>query len=202
MSIPTFIGAQVDKVFGAALSPEILSLSEEKHGAASKARALLLSTAAKKLPAKTLYPAIIRLHASLDGAAKEVRLLPVSYPVWPPELTFVPLHSPFSGFLTCSTAPCDTAKRQTSPRVIDPSSSCSSPFSTFVGSMILRSVLRFVPLGVHEMPRLIRPALTGHRRDRRERARRLRSVHTQAERADLPSSVPSYVRLGRHRPGR
>lgn len=72
MSIPTFIGGQVDKVFSAALSPEILSLSEEKHSAASKARALLLSTAAKKLPAKTLYPAIIRLHASLDGASKQV----------------------------------------------------------------------------------------------------------------------------------
>ncbi|ORY85937.1 U3 small nucleolar RNA-associated protein 10 [Leucosporidium creatinivorum] len=71
MSIPTFIGAQVDKVFSAALSPEILSLSEEKHGAAAKARAVLLSTAAKKLPAKALYPAIIRLHASLDGASKE-----------------------------------------------------------------------------------------------------------------------------------
>lgn len=72
MSIPTFIGAQVDKVFSAALSPEILSLSEEKHGAAAKARAVLLSTAAKKLPAKSLYPAIIRLHASLDGTSKEV----------------------------------------------------------------------------------------------------------------------------------
>lgn len=72
MSIPTFIGAQVDKVFSAALSPEILSLSEEKHGAAAKARAVLLSTAAKKLPAKSLYPAIIRLHASLDGSSKEV----------------------------------------------------------------------------------------------------------------------------------
>lgn len=69
-SIPTFIGAQVDRVFEAALSSDILSLSENKD--ASKARALLLSTAAKRLPAKTLYPAIIRLHASLDGTSKEV----------------------------------------------------------------------------------------------------------------------------------
>lgn len=72
MSIPTFIGGQADKVFSAALSPEILSLSEVKHSGASKARVILLSTAAKKLPAKTLYPAIIRLHASLDGTSKEV----------------------------------------------------------------------------------------------------------------------------------
>jgi hypothetical protein len=71
-SIPTFIGAQVDKVFDAALSADILTLTEIKDSPATKARALLLSTAAKRLPAKTLYPAIIRLHASLDGAAKEV----------------------------------------------------------------------------------------------------------------------------------
>lgn len=71
-SIPTFIGSQLDKVFDAALSLDILSLTEDKESAPAKARAHLLSTAAKKIPAKTLYPAVIRLHASLDGKAKEV----------------------------------------------------------------------------------------------------------------------------------
>ncbi|BGP43235.1 snoRNA-binding rRNA-processing protein utp10 [Rhodotorula kratochvilovae] len=70
-SVPTFIGAQLDKVFSAALSPELMSLSRTKGASAVKARAALLSTAAKKLPAKTLYPAIIRLHASLDGTERE-----------------------------------------------------------------------------------------------------------------------------------
>ena len=74
-SVPTFIGGQLDKVFTAALSSDIMSLSSGKSGAVPKARASLLSTAARKLPAKTLYPAIIRLHASLDGNARAVRLL-------------------------------------------------------------------------------------------------------------------------------
>jgi len=51
-----------------------MSLSSGKSGAVPKARAALLSTAARKLPAKTLYPAIIRLHASLDGNARAVSL--------------------------------------------------------------------------------------------------------------------------------
>ncbi|GAA5933796.1 hypothetical protein JCM3775_000286 [Rhodotorula graminis] len=70
-SVPTFIGGQLDKVFAAALSPELMSLSRVKGASAAKARAALLSTAAKKLPAKALYPAIIRLHASLDGKERE-----------------------------------------------------------------------------------------------------------------------------------
>ncbi|GAA5903947.1 hypothetical protein JCM5296_002463 [Sporobolomyces johnsonii] len=70
-SVPTFIGAQLDKVFAAALSTDIMAMSAGKSGAVPKARAALLSTAAKKLPAKTLYPAIIRLHASLDGTVRE-----------------------------------------------------------------------------------------------------------------------------------
>ncbi|GAA6015436.1 hypothetical protein JCM10207_008593 [Rhodosporidiobolus poonsookiae] len=70
-SVPTFIGGQLDKVFGAALTPEIMALSGDKTSAVGKARAALLSTAAKKLPAKTLYPAIVRLHASLDGTRRE-----------------------------------------------------------------------------------------------------------------------------------
>ncbi|KAI5481102.1 U3 small nucleolar RNA-associated protein 10 [Pseudohyphozyma bogoriensis] len=69
-SIPTFIGAQLDKVFTAVLSPEFVGLS--LYSASSgKARASLLSTAAKKIPAKTLYPAIVRLHAGLDLSRKE-----------------------------------------------------------------------------------------------------------------------------------
>ncbi|KAK4702660.1 U3 small nucleolar RNA-associated protein 10, partial [Phenoliferia sp. Uapishka_3] len=71
MSIPTFVGSHLDKVFDASLSSDILSLTADKDSAAAKARTLLLSTAAKKLPAKTLYPAVIRLHASLDGTDKE-----------------------------------------------------------------------------------------------------------------------------------
>ncbi|GAA6009387.1 snoRNA-binding rRNA-processing protein UTP10 [Rhodotorula paludigena] len=69
-SVPTFIGAQLDKVFSAALSPELMSLSAQGASIA-KSRAALLSTAAKKLPAKTLYPAIIRLHASLSGNERD-----------------------------------------------------------------------------------------------------------------------------------
>lgn len=74
MSIPTFVGAQLDKVFEAALSPEILSLTQDKDASAAKSRALLLSTAAKRIPAKTLYPSIIKLHATLSGTDKEVGL--------------------------------------------------------------------------------------------------------------------------------
>lgn len=48
-----------------------MSLSEVKGSPPAKARAALLSTAAKKLPAKTIYPAIVRLHASLDGTQRE-----------------------------------------------------------------------------------------------------------------------------------
>ncbi|GAA5867626.1 hypothetical protein JCM8547_001319 [Rhodosporidiobolus lusitaniae] len=70
-SVPTFIGGQLDKVFSASLSPDVMALSEVKGSRPSKARAGLLSTAAKKLPAKTLYPAIVRLHASLDGTQRE-----------------------------------------------------------------------------------------------------------------------------------
>ncbi|GAA6060808.1 hypothetical protein JCM10212_000581 [Sporobolomyces blumeae] len=69
-SVPLFIGGQLDKVFSATLSKDIMALSSGKSGAVPKARAALLSTAAKKLPAKTLYPAIIRLHASLDGTSR------------------------------------------------------------------------------------------------------------------------------------
>ncbi|GAA6007531.1 hypothetical protein JCM11491_004197 [Sporobolomyces phaffii] len=69
-SVPVFIGGQLDKVFAAALSSDIMVLSSGKSGAVPKARAALLSTAARKLPAKTLYPAIIRLHASLDGKSR------------------------------------------------------------------------------------------------------------------------------------
>lgn len=50
-----------------------MSLTAIKDSPAAKARAALLSTASKKLPAKTVYPAIIRLHAGLDGETKEVR---------------------------------------------------------------------------------------------------------------------------------
>lgn len=71
-SIPSFIGGQLDNVFSAALSPEILSLTIDKESKSARARASLLSTASKKLPAKTVYPAIIRLHAKLDGESKEV----------------------------------------------------------------------------------------------------------------------------------
>ncbi|GAA5842726.1 hypothetical protein JCM3766R1_005764 [Sporobolomyces carnicolor] len=69
-SVPVFIGGQLDKVFAAALSKDIMALSSGKSGAIPKARAALLSTAARRLPAKTLYPAIIRLHASLDGKSR------------------------------------------------------------------------------------------------------------------------------------
>jgi U3 small nucleolar RNA-associated protein 10 len=71
-SIPTFIGTQLDNVFSACLSTELLGLTASKEGPAAKARASLLSAASKKLPAKTIYPAIIRLHASLDESIKEV----------------------------------------------------------------------------------------------------------------------------------
>jgi hypothetical protein len=74
-SVPVFIGGQLDKVFTAALSSDIMALSSGKTGPVPKARALLLSTAARKLPAKTLYPAIIRLHASLDGKSRAVSSL-------------------------------------------------------------------------------------------------------------------------------
>ncbi|GAA5979224.1 hypothetical protein JCM11641_001966 [Rhodosporidiobolus odoratus] len=70
-SVPTFIGGQLDKVFTASLSPAIMSLSSDKSMPASKARAALLSTAAKKLPTKTLYPSIVKLHASLDNKERE-----------------------------------------------------------------------------------------------------------------------------------
>lgn len=76
-SIPTFIGSQLDKVLEACLSTDILSLTELFEGPASKARAALLSTAAKKVPAKSLYPSIIRLHASVDLTTKEVRNTPL-----------------------------------------------------------------------------------------------------------------------------
>ncbi|GAA6036252.1 hypothetical protein JCM8097_006859 [Rhodosporidiobolus ruineniae] len=69
-SVPTFVGNQLDKVFSASLSPDVMALSDIKGTAAAKARASLLSTTAKKLPAKTLYPAIVRLHASLSGTER------------------------------------------------------------------------------------------------------------------------------------
>ena len=68
VSIPTFIGANLDKVFEAALSEDIIELTKE--GPAARARGSLLSTAAKRVPAKTLYPAIIRLHATLAAGAQ------------------------------------------------------------------------------------------------------------------------------------
>lgn len=64
--MPAFIGGQVDKIFKTALSTAVMGLSTSHGPAVAKARATLLSTAAKKLPAKTLFPAIIRLHASLS----------------------------------------------------------------------------------------------------------------------------------------
>ncbi|GAA5862132.1 hypothetical protein JCM3774_006186 [Rhodotorula dairenensis] len=71
VSVPAFIGAQLDKIFSAALSTEVMALSAHRGAQVAKARATLLSTAAKKLPAKTLFPAIIRLHASLSGEERE-----------------------------------------------------------------------------------------------------------------------------------
>ncbi|BGP27409.1 U3 small nucleolar RNA-associated protein 10 [Rhodotorula toruloides] len=73
-SVPSFVGGQLDKVFSAALSTDIMALSTLKGSAAAKSRAALLSTAAKKLPAKTLYPAIIRLHASLSPSERDPML--------------------------------------------------------------------------------------------------------------------------------
>lgn len=61
-------------MFSAALSTDIMALSTIKGSAAAKSRAALLSTAAKKLPAKTLYPAIIRLHASLSAVERDPML--------------------------------------------------------------------------------------------------------------------------------
>ena len=120
-SIPTFIGAQLDKVFEAALSADILSLTEAKDGVAAKARAQLLSTAAKKLPAKTLYPAIIRLHASLDGTAAEVRSS-----IFEREcLADDGFRSRSRDCSTCSTVPFDKARRATLRRTTGQSSSSS-----------------------------------------------------------------------------
>ncbi|BGP11136.1 snoRNA-binding rRNA-processing protein utp10 [Rhodotorula toruloides] len=73
-SVPSFVGGQLDKVFSAALSTDVMALSTIKGSAAAKSRAALLSTAAKKLPAKTLYPAIIRLHASLSATERDPML--------------------------------------------------------------------------------------------------------------------------------
>ncbi|SDA02509.1 BZ3501_MvSof-1269-A2-R1_Chr12-3g03653 [Microbotryum saponariae] len=67
-SIPNFIGAHTDKVLQLTLSPDVLVLAGTKGTAVSKARAALLSTAAKRLPAKVLYPSIIRMHASLGSS--------------------------------------------------------------------------------------------------------------------------------------
>lgn len=74
VSVPAFIGGQLDKIFSATLSTDIMALSSSSGQAVVKARATLLSTAAKKLPAKTLFPAIIRLHASL-GSTERAPLL-------------------------------------------------------------------------------------------------------------------------------
>ncbi|KAK4048437.1 snoRNA-binding rRNA-processing protein utp10 [Microbotryomycetes sp. JL201] len=63
-SIPTFIGGQLDKIFAALVSDELVD--KGAAGPVSKARASLISTAAKKLPSKTLFSAIVRLHASID----------------------------------------------------------------------------------------------------------------------------------------
>lgn len=71
-SIPTFIGTQLDTVLKAILSSEVIHLTlNDVHSA--KARIMLLSTSAKRLPAKTLYPSIIRLHATLELTEKTVR---------------------------------------------------------------------------------------------------------------------------------
>ncbi|KAM0756059.1 hypothetical protein T439DRAFT_308506 [Meredithblackwellia eburnea MCA 4105] len=64
-SVPTFVGGQLDKVFQATLSPAILSAPQD--GPVSKSKAALMSTIAKKLPAKALYPAIVRLFGSQSG---------------------------------------------------------------------------------------------------------------------------------------
>lgn len=71
VSVPAFIGGQLDKIFSAALSTDVMALSAHRGAQVTKARATLLSTAAKKLPAKTLFPAIVRLHASLSGRERE-----------------------------------------------------------------------------------------------------------------------------------
>ncbi|GAA5990412.1 hypothetical protein JCM10908_007359 [Rhodotorula pacifica] len=71
VSVPAFIGGQLDKIFSAALATEVMALSAHKGAQVTKARATLLSTASKKLPAKTLFPAIIRLHGSLSGQERE-----------------------------------------------------------------------------------------------------------------------------------
>lgn len=72
IAVPNFIGAQIDNVLAAVLSPRLFLLTEEKTGDAAKARASLLSTAAKKLPAKSIFPAIIRQHAAITGTEKQV----------------------------------------------------------------------------------------------------------------------------------
>ncbi|KAM0786108.1 hypothetical protein ACM66B_006918 [Microbotryomycetes sp. NB124-2] len=65
-SIPTFIGGNLDKIFAALVSNEIIDAVSADISSVAKARASLISTAAKRLPSKTLFAAIVRLHASLD----------------------------------------------------------------------------------------------------------------------------------------
>ncbi|SCV73190.1 BQ2448_7115 [Microbotryum intermedium] len=74
-SIPTFIGVHADKVFQIALSADVLALAGTKETTASKARVALLSTAAKRLPSKVLYPSIIRIHASLGSSPTSTGML-------------------------------------------------------------------------------------------------------------------------------
>lgn len=72
VAVPGFIGSQIDNVLTAVLSPEVALLAEDKHSDGFAARASLLSTAAKKLPAKTMFPAIIRQYSSIDGTQAQV----------------------------------------------------------------------------------------------------------------------------------
>lgn len=137
-SVPVFIGGQLDKVFAAALSKDIMALSSGKSGAIPKARAALLSTAARKLPAKTLYPAIIRLHASLDGKSRTVSGLGrICHELR--KLTLSRLDSPFSVCSTCSRERSDTARRPTLSRTTAASSSYSLPSLTSDACTRLRS---------------------------------------------------------------
>lgn len=115
-----------------------MSLTSIKDSAAAKARAALLSTASRKLPAKTVYPAIIRLHEKLDGERKEVSNLT---PRRDRQLT---LTSLFSVCSTSSTVRSVKARRSRSQRTTSRSSSSSSRFSTFDECTLLHCLSRFV----------------------------------------------------------
>ncbi|KAK4052295.1 snoRNA-binding rRNA-processing protein utp10 [Microbotryomycetes sp. JL221] len=73
-SVPTFIGTQLDNVLVALVSDNVIELTSDKLTISAKARASLISTAAKKLPSKTLFPAIVRLYDSI-GDSEQAPLL-------------------------------------------------------------------------------------------------------------------------------